>query len=331
MVRLMPSGISRCEACMSFAFKRKECIADGICRIARKQVDKALKTCAKNSAESIHTTRKQIKKVRALLRLVRCAVGKRQFENALDDLRQAAGYLAGPRDSHVKQQALEELTPSRGRRSASDAFAQIRAVLKHESSEQAEKFRAENGARKVRQILSKMPRKFARLNFKEEGWGILGPSIKKAYDAAQQARDCVLKDGGPEKFHEWRKRVKDLLYTVQLLEPIWPEQMSALCAEFEKLTELLGDDHDLEMLRQTVVKNSVNVDLEGETQRLLPLIEARQIEMRKSALKLGNRLFEEKPSAFSDRLHQYWKRWKSKKRNRSLQLPKRTAKARAAL
>jgi CHAD domain-containing protein len=310
---------------MSFAFKRKECIADGICRIARKQVDKAMKSCAKNSAESIHTTRKQIKKVRALLRLVRCAVGKKQFETALDDLRKAAGYLAGPRDSHVKQQALEELTHPRVRRSSRDAFSRIRVALKHESTGQAEKFREDHGVRKVRQILCKMPRKFARLNFKGEGWDILGPSIKKGYDAAQQARDCALNDGSPEKFHEWRKRVKDLLYTVQLLEPIWPEQMSALCADFEELTEFLGDDHDLEMLRQTVVKKSVDVDLEGETQRLLPLIETRQIELRKNALKLGNQLFGEKPSLFSDRLHQYWKRWKLNKRNPSRALQKRAA------
>ena len=313
MLRLEPSGTSRCEARMSFAFKRKECIADGVCRIARKQVDKALKTCAKNSPESIHTTRKQIKKVRALLRLVRCSVGKKKFESALDNLRKAAGYLAGPRDSHVQLQALKGLTRPHGRKSSTHAFSQIRAALKQESTEQAEKLRAGDGARKVRQILSKMPRQFARLSFREEGWNILGPSIKKACDAAQQARDCALHDSVPENFHEWRKRVKDLLYTLELLKPIWPEQMSAFCAEFEKLTDLLGDDHDLEMLRQTVIKKSVNVDLEGETQRLLPLIETRQIELRKYALKLGNHFFNEKTSLFTDRLHQYWKRWKSKK------------------
>jgi len=301
---------------MSFAFKRKESVADGVCRIARKQVAKALKSCSKNAAESIHTTRKQIKKVRALLRLVRCGVAKKELESAFEDLRAAAGYLAGPRDSHVKRQAFEELTRSRGRKSSRDVFSRMRATLTQESSEQTEHFRAKKHAEKVREILRKMPRKFERLNFMEEGWDMLGPAIKKAYDAAQTARDCVIADSVPEKFHEWRKRVKDLLYTVQLLEPIWPEQMRALSAEFEKLTELLGDDHDLEMLRQTVVKKSVDVDLEGDTQRLLPLIETRQAELRKSALKLGKRLFEEKSLAFCNRLHQYWKSWKFKKGER---------------
>jgi CHAD domain-containing protein len=301
---------------MSFAFKRNESVAEGVCRIARKQIGKAVKCCSKNSARSIHATRKRIKKIRALLRLVRCAVSKKQFDTALADLREAAGYLAAPRDAHVKQQALEKLAQTAGRRLSGEAFSQIRALVKQESAEEAEKFHAENGAQKVRRILRKVPREFERLHFKEEDWGILGPALKRAYKAAQQARDCVIEHSIPEKFHQWRKRAKDLLCTVELLEPIWPEQMSALSAELEKLTELLGDDHDLEMLRQTVVERSVNLHLEGDAQRLLPFIEAHQTKLRKAALKLGNGLFAEKSSIFSDRLHQYWKRWKSKKPKR---------------
>jgi CHAD domain-containing protein len=299
---------------MSFVLKRKECIADGVCRIARKQVAKALKSCSKNAAESIHATRKQIKKLRALLRVVRCGVGKRQLEKALKDLREAAACLVASRDSHVQLKVFEELIRPPRRKSSNDPFSRMRAVLKEESGEQTARFRANRHAKKVREILRNTPRKFERLHLKGDGWEILGPAIKKLYGGAQAAHDCARKDSTPEKFHEWRKRTKDLLYTIELLEPIWPEQMSAISAEFEKLTECLGDDHDLEMLRQTVVKKSVSVELEGETQRLLPLIESRQLELRKGALKLGSRLFEETPSKFSGRLHQYWKRWKSKKR-----------------
>jgi CHAD domain-containing protein len=298
---------------MSFAFKRKECIAEGVCRIARRQVAKALKSCSKNAAESIHDTRKQIKKLRALLRVVRCGVGKKQFEKALKDLREAAAYLAAPRDSHVQLNALEKLNRPPDRKSSNDPFSRMRAALKEESREQTVRFRANRQGRKVREILRKTPPKFQRLHFNKDGWDILGPAIKNLYDGAQAARDCVRKDGTPENFHEWRKRTKDLFYSIKLVEPIWPEQISAISAEFEKLTEFLGDDHDLEMLRQTAVKKSVSVELEGDTQRLLPLIENRQLELRKSALKLGSRLFEETPSKFSGRLHQYWKRWKSKK------------------
>src|SRR5581483_1114457 len=107
-----------------------------------------------------------------------------------------------------------------------------------------------------------------------------------------------LREPGAENFHEWRKRVKNLLYHVELLEPLWPEQMCALARDLDALAELLGDDHDLHMLRQTAIKRSVNVDFEAESAELFSLIDPRQDELRTKALKLGKRIFREKPSDF---------------------------------
>ncbi len=301
---------------MSFTFKRKEGVTDGLCRIARKQVDKALNSCAESSAESIHTTRKQIKKLRALLRLACGHVPKKQLKHPLAALHTAAAYLAPPRDALVKYQAMRQLARLHARHSASRPHSRMQTFLKRECDEQTECFRAKRHARRVRHILQKLPRDFGRLNLKHEGWKIFGSAAKRSYRLAQNARDCALNESTPEKFHEWRKRVKDLLYTIQLLGRISPKQMSTLSVQFEKLTELLGDDHDLEMLRQTVLKNSLKVDSEAATQRLLSGIERRQLKLRKSALKLGNRLMDEPPSTFVHRLHRDWKQWKVKKRKR---------------
>src|SRR5262249_55203328 len=131
-----------------------------------------------------------------------------------------------------------------------------------------------------------------------------------------------------ENFHKWRKHAKDLWYDMQLLEPVWPEQMCAAAEQLEKLTDFLGDDHDLHMLRQTAVKKSVHVDLEEDAQKLLPLIDSRQKELRNAALKIANGFFHDKPSIFCERLHSYWSRWKSKANKAEEKRVSRSSKAR---
>jgi CHAD domain-containing protein len=301
---------------MSFKVKRKEAVPDSLSRIARKGVEKALKSCEKEELESIHATRKQIKRLRALLRLVRRQAGNKQVEEILDCLRDAAGYLAPPRDAHVQSEALKQLLGRKRPRKSSERLNAIRAELERNCHEEAARFRQQKSARQVYAILKRVPAKFKKLNFKHEGWSALGPGMKKTYHAAREARECAVRDPAAENFHEWRKRVKDLLYHVEFLQPIWPEQMCALAAELDSLGELLGDDHDLHMLRQTAIKKSVKPEVDAETAELFALIDPRQKELRANALKLGNRILREKPSDFCDRLHGYWKIWKSKHHKR---------------
>jgi CHAD domain-containing protein len=238
-------------------------------------------------------------------------------------LREAAGYLAPARDAHVKANAFEHLIRPANRRrrngSAPVRFGNIPYSLKKDCDEEVQRFREQNCAKLVRRILRKEPAQFKKLKIQNEGWASLGPGLEQSYRAARATRDEAEAQPSAENFHEWRKRVKDLWYNIQLLHPIWPEQMCAAAAELEKLGELLGDDHDLHMLAQTAIKKSVNRDLESEAHQLLEIIGARKRELQTEALKLGRSFFQEKPADFCRRLHGYWKLWKSKKKRRKRQ------------
>ena len=80
----------------------------------------------------------------------------------------------------------------------------------------------------------------------------LAPGFKRSYRRgrkAMRAVDEAPSDGG---FHEWRKRAKDHRYHLELLRDLWPAQIKARRAEVRALGELLGDDHDLTVLRATL-------------------------------------------------------------------------------
>jgi CHAD domain-containing protein len=298
---------------MSFAFKRKESVAEGVCRIARKGVAKAQKACAKPGAESLHAARKQIKRLRALLRLLRPQIGKRSFAQAKDALWDAAQHLAPARDAHVLVQSLDHTAAGRDRRNPQgDRFAKLRKVLDARRREEEKRFAEHDRAAEVHQKLAKALSRIEKLKLADGGWDAIGPGLKKSYKAAQRAHETAAAEQTPQNLHAWRKRMKDLLYHLELLHRIWPEQLCAMVEDFDRVTELLGDDHDLHMLRQVAIKRSVQIDLVDESAELMSLIEPRQQELRSRALKLGSQLLREDASAFCERLHGYWKLWKKK-------------------
>lgn len=80
---------------MAFEFKKKESVRKAIKRLGRKRIEKAigdLKRCER--LDAVHEVRKEIKQLRALLRLVRGAVSRPEYRRFTDTLREAAGLLA---------------------------------------------------------------------------------------------------------------------------------------------------------------------------------------------------------------------------------------------
>ena len=300
---------------MAFCFRKKESVSKGIRRLGLERVAKALE-CLKECrhAEAIHCARKNIKKVRAVLRLVQPRIRKKEFCRLTKLLRQAAKHLAGPRDAYIKTKTLRDLAQHFKGQLAPGALRHVRATLRNGSNEAMKRFAKEKTARAVERTLRRVAKELDRLDVGGKGWKTLGPGVKTAYREGRAAYQTVLEDSLPENFHQWRKRAKDLWYQVSLLRPVWPEQMDALASELETLGEYLGDDHDLVVLRQAVEEQCADDGNTRELETLNGLIEQRQRELRAAALALGARFYAEKPSTFCNRLAGYWKTWRREKK-----------------
>jgi len=298
---------------MAYALKRKETAEESISRLLKCSVNKALDTADCDPFEAIHRARKAIKKMRAVLRLVRHDISKKDCASRKARLRKAARYLGPARDAYIKAQTFENLLRKAAAQSGSMRFPEFQSFLKQQCREEMRRFDHEDRWSKMSRLLEKERACASRLCVKHAGWCAIGPGLQKSYRSARQARVAACKDCSAVNLHELRKRVKDLGYDVSLLEPIWPEQMSALSQELDTLSDLLGDHHDLQVLRQLVARKSVEVDFENEANQLQPIIDEQQRDLSAAACKLGARLLKEKPADFCNRLHGYWKRWKKKK------------------
>jgi CHAD domain-containing protein len=299
---------------MAFCFRRKESVPKAVRRLARERIESAvefLKDCGR--AGAVHCTRKEIKKVRAVMRLVRAKVTKRAYRRQNRLLKKAARQLAGPRDAWVKIETLRNLTHHFKSRLTPGALRRVRPELRNAFEQEMKRFAKENRARDARRVLRGAAKELQRLDVSGKGWKALGPGIRTAYRQGRCAYQTARKDPSPENFHQWRKRAKELWYQVSLLRPIWPEQMEAMIRELERLGDYLGDDHDLVILRQSLEEQHGDAGRSRELEILHGLIDERQRELRAAVLRLGRRFYGGKPSVFCERLARYWRSWRHEK------------------
>src|SRR5690606_17705409 len=125
------------------------------------------------------------------------------------------------------------------------------------------------------------------------GWSIIRPGLRTSYSDGRAAMRAAFAEPSPTAFHGWRKRVKDLWYHTLLLQNVWKGVQSACADTLEKLSDTLGEDHDLEVLREALAAYPA-LDPEARHE-LLARADARSCELRMTAWTAGQRLYAESP------------------------------------
>ena len=293
---------------------RSESAARSARHIARRQIAKAIEALESRSRsdEVVHDARKELKRARATLRLLRGAIGDRTYRRENEALRDAARPLSVIRDSKVLLDTLDNLIE---RFHASDELPpteELRRVLRRQRV--AVRRTALAGPRPFSEsctTLRAVLYRAGRWRTGDGGWKVLGAGLRRVYGKARKALAAAQADRTSAKLHEWRKQTKYLWHQLQLLEPLWPGMIGELADQARRLADYLGDDHDLSVLRDKVIEVG---DSAGKTERraLIRLIDVRRTELRDKAMVLGRRIFEETPAEFATRFGQYWRDWRRK-------------------
>jgi CHAD domain-containing protein len=291
---------------MPFRFKKSESPAKGLRRVCRERIGAALGGLRKGDrTAAVHGVRKEIKKLRAIFRLVRGEIGRGVYRKGAKALREAASSLTAPRDARAMLKVFETLAGGGARR-----FAGIAKALRKYARREAGRIRKNDSLKRAERLLRKADRRVNDLKIKAAGWAAIEPGLKESYRRGREACRLAGKQPSPENFHDWRKHVKDLWHYFCLLYPAWPAEARAYTDELELLGRHLGEDHDLFLLQQFATKHRAG--RAGEVAALNQLIESRQKQLRAAALKLGSRLYAEVPTVICRRLGNYWNSWRGK-------------------
>lgn len=271
---------------------------------------------------AVHETRKALKRLRALLRLLahRLPDGRFAHENAA--LRDLARRLAGARDAAVMLGTLDALIERHPRKlAARRGVIALRARLLAEHQRARRGMLADLDTR--RQTLGELRAFRLRVLAWDlnaaEGVELAAPGLRRIYSQGRARYERAERGMGNRvrTMHEWRKRVKDLRYAAEMLElRDTPPAGSAAAAQgarsgtgelrrladrAERLGEVLGDEHDLAVLADSIRSRSARGTPKtdrigrGSSQALLQLIARRRRKLRRRALREGERLYRRSP------------------------------------
>jgi CHAD domain-containing protein len=273
---------------------------------------------------AVHRVRKELKRARALVRLLRPAIGGESFRAINVALRDAGRALAGRRDARVLVETLDRLIEREAVEPA--PLASFAAVLRTD-------WEAASGAPAVTVpavtvpaatapgaavaartwpttvvAAGPVPAPAARVRAAAQAlrgarvrgdWPVLADGLHEVYRRGRRALRTARREPTAECLHEWRKQVKHAWYALELLEPAWPRPMRALSREAHRLADRLGEDHDLAVLRERLAVATVDAAAKS---RALAALDARRRELQRAAFRLGGRLYAEPSRRFVARV-----------------------------
>jgi CHAD domain-containing protein len=310
---------------MAYKFRPDESVRRTILRCSREQLDRAVfelsEGISADPVDAIHSARKAIKKERSLLRLARGAMprAQRQRENAA--LREAARAVSGVRDADVMIASIGQLSDRFAGQLPATAFQAIQAHL--------EARREHPGglvvdARALRELAAVRAR-VDDWQLHTGGWKALESGLVRSYGRGRDAFARARVGGEMEDLHAWRKRVKGLWHHERLLERICGPTVRGHAKELDRLSDLLGDDHDLALLRQELTRDGIPVPVDVDA--VVNPIDHRRAELQAEAVRIGGRLYAETPKAFRRRMRESWKAGRALAKARAEQHPAQLAAA----
>ena len=306
---------------MAFQLKAKESVSDGIRRNVRRQIEKALNRLGAESKphqrdaskdEATHKdVRKCFKKVRAALRLVREDLGDDVYREENWCFRDAGRLLRELRDAEVLAEAMDKLTPQQAAEAVeSGAFAKIHETLLANYREAMR--RALDEDKSFAAVEKVATRALARLpdwRIERDGWAALEAGLHRTYQTGRRALALAAENSSTENLHEWRKQTRHLRSQLQLLEAAWTGSEKELGDQTQELLQLLGDDHDLAILRETLAADPLAYGGHRILKDVFAVVDRRREELKRQAFALGRTLYKDSPKVFTSRIEAYWKAW----------------------
>ena len=299
---------------MSFQLRRGKPVARELSHMVAKEFETAIDELGRRKgvdrAEAVHEARKCVKKTRAVLRLLKQNLGD-NYGVLAGRLRHMAHQLSSLRDADAGPEmmnALRDHYPRIVTRSMSRAVQRGLLARKRATMARVDPDRLlPRVAREIKRSGTQVQR---RIRGAAQA-GAIRTGIKRGYRRARKALACVRTHPENPPFHTWRRRVKDHWYHMRLLEGR-TGRAHVRIRRLKQLETWLGDDHNLVMLRATILEAPARFGDERMTAVVLGCVARYQTTLRRRALKSGRQLFASTPSAFRTQIDRWWRKGRAR-------------------
>jgi CHAD domain-containing protein len=291
---------------VAFRLKTGEAVSSDIRRIVLQQLDRATSELTSigdpESDQAIHDARRRVKKIRAIIRLVRPVLNK--AHRADPELRRVSKMLAPVADGQGVIDTLSQLLKRYRRELPRKTAAAIRTDLIDRSRQIDSKASKQGVLEKAQMTLRAERRRVKNWRLRAEGFSALAPGLKNSVRRARFAMMTAWLHPSAQHHHTWRRHVKNHWFHVRLLSARCGYRLQPYQRQLEALDGVLGEYHNLVLLHEVLVSDSTLA--QREVGRCLRIVQRYQSELRRQAQVLGIRIYSEKPRRFVRRVRELW-------------------------
>jgi CHAD domain-containing protein len=290
---------------MTYRFKVQEPIAKGVKRIALAQIEIASEKLAHPSDvhAAIHDARRCLKRLRALIRLLRPALDEAVYRREAQQLAGIGRLFSGARDLYVMRQTVANLDRQFGSLPCG-ATQRLHKLLANGSA--ANTNAHAEGRHQALARLKQCRAFFAGKGVAGVAFEHLNQGLERSYKKARRGFRKAYREPDDEAFHAWRKAVQQHWRHMLLVSGAWPEALSARARAAKELSQVLGEDHDLSILLAYVTQHVAAEFSPDDVTALATVCRSAQFELRAKAKPRGARLFAEPAPHLKERVWQYW-------------------------
>jgi CHAD domain-containing protein len=252
------------------------------------------RSCTRRAAEepeeSVHEFRKSVRRARALVSLVRPSLGKGAALGIAAELRRAFAETGPLRDADILLATLRSVPVEDPHRAAVEETLERERLLDGASAAAA----LNTGSR----ILQPLPGALRVTLPRDFAMDDLARGIARGYRRSQDALQRAAETRLLIDLHEWRKRVKELRYEIELLASSGSSESRDREKKLSALAEDLGRVTDLVVLLAALGGR----EKAGTIPRADALVEAIRADIGTSSQDLiarGEELFAEAPTSFA--------------------------------
>ena len=305
----------------SLQLGESEPLGEGVKRVTMEQLERAAGGYFDSEVPfgtAVHESRKSVKRVRAMLRLVRGELPERIYDFENHSLRDTGRLVTDIRAAQGVMNAALSIQSIYGDLLAEGTFSEMIARLSRRRD--LTELKALEDPNLVGRVIRSLERAYHRYGSwptdtdarEVYGLGIrdsfdaLAPGLGSTYSHGRNSMVTAYRRGSPGDFHEWRKRVKDLRHQMEFLAPLWPEVVVGTAMTLHRLGDILGEDNDLAELLELLRQRSDLCPDPRERSLFRALARQRQSELQVAAEILGRRVYAEKPGTLTWRFGEYW-------------------------
>lgn len=191
----------------------------------------------------VHEARKGCKEIRAVLRLVKPHMDKKDFSDNQSFYKEVSAKLSGNRDALVRTKTWNSLVAETPYLEARPADTVARFLSTQDQLDPL--------SEKGRDFFVDLALEVDSNSKSPKDWSLpkslsdLVPNLKRIYKKARKAERKARESDDIEDFHEFRKRSKDLFYCLRVLRPMFGKGLKSKVSQLQILTETQGDANEL--------------------------------------------------------------------------------------